>query len=195
MSETVATAEIAQQAFRYMEMSELAAFVDGSPEATAAKQQHPVALETCLRRADWSFASTLAALPAALAEVIDPDLPYAYQLPESFLVLRRVGDGCARWRVDGRLLRCDQAAPLAVRYTARILREIELPADFRDLVALTLAVMLSPRFASSANRKEALEAARERAFDVALRSDRGMASSSRYDGRDEDVDWAHEAMR
>lgn len=194
MPQAIAASTIAQQAFRYMEASPLASFSDDSAEARAARQQYPIVLAQALRRADWSFASKLLALPVAAAEVTDMALPYTYQLPAEILALRDVRPALTAWRVDGRMLRADEPGPLTVRATVLVTKETDLPGEFQDFIALLLGAALSPQFASSANRAAVLREAAEARAREALRADRAQASDLRWDGRAHENDWVSAVM-
>lgn len=196
MAQAIAASTIAQQAFRYMEASPLGSFGDDTDEARAARTQYPIVLDAALRRADWSFASELMALPASVAAVTDEALPYAYLLPPTVLAIREVVPNDAAWRIDGRTLRSDEAAPLTVRATVRVTKEGDLPGEFQDLVSLLLAAALSPQFASSANRAAILRQQADEALRTALRADRAQASALRWDGRPHDSadDWVAGAI-
>jgi hypothetical protein len=199
---TLATSDIVSLAFLAMEKTPPASFADATEEATLTTQFYPAALERCLEQNDWSFASTYAALPPLTlpaTSIADPALPYTYALPGDCLRLREVGDGCTRWRLDKlgdvRALRADQAAPLPVRYTARVFVETLLPVSFRNLVALQLAVYLAPRFLGTASKIEVLKRDLSDALEAAQREDSRSASDARYDGLDISYsdDWVTEA--
>ncbi|MEM9782736.1 MAG: hypothetical protein AAF899_09690 [Pseudomonadota bacterium] len=195
---SIAASSIAQQAFRYMETSELASFGDDSDQARAAAEQFPQTRNAALARADWSFASELISLSEAQTAVADPDLPYAFVLPSRVLKLREVkADPRPRWRIDRRLLRADMAGPILIRATVQIDDETKLPAEFQNYVSRRLAAALSPRFASAANRARLLMEAAEADFEEALLADRAQASAERWDGRDPTYsdDWVGEVVR
>ncbi|SFI60838.1 hypothetical protein [Albimonas pacifica] len=192
---SIAASRIAQQAFRYCEMSALSSFGDDSPEARAAAEQYPLVRDAGLRRADWSFASELLELSEATGMIADDDLPYAYQLPPRVLAVREVLPELTAWRIDGRLMRTDEPTLQRFRATVQITNENLLPAEFADYLAYLLASRLSPVFASSANRATSLEQRAEAAFVLALRADRGQASAQRWDGLTGEGDWAGLVVR
>jgi hypothetical protein len=201
---TLATSHIVSLAFLAMEKTPPASFADDSEEAALALQFYPVALDRSLERGDWSFASTYAELPPLTLPVTataDPALPWTYSLPGDTLRLREVGDGTVRWREDKisdtRALRADQAAPLSIRYTARLLNETLLPAAFKDLVGHQLAIYLSPKFLGTIGKIEAIKRDHAEAVKMALREDARTASEARYDGLDPGLsdDWVAAATR
>ena len=156
-------------------------------------------MDLCLEACDWSFASVLAHLPAsALPEgaAEDADLPYSYKLPGDFLMMQELDEPGARWRRDRDLLRANVAAPLRVRYTARITDETALPAIFRTAVAYQLAALLAPRWIATRTKVADLQTMAAQTLRQAMARDRGQASPARYDGRDEPFDyWDEMAVR
>lgn len=196
MPPPIATSTIAQQAFRLMELSPPSSYDDGSEKALAAAEQYPVALRMVLERADWSFASTWAELPAAsLPEGVaaDPGMPHFYALPGDIVLLREVGTGCTRWRRDRAGLRADTKAPLPVRYTGMIEAETLLPALVQTATALQLAVLLGPRWLVTQSKMDTLRRDLQIAVQGALRADAAQASPGRYDGLGDQPDWVDEA--
>lgn len=199
MTSPIAAATILAQAFRFMEVTPPSSFDDDSEKARAAVEQYPTAMQQCLERYDWSFASTLAFLPPVtlpLTAAADPDLPYTFRLPGDLVRIHEVGDGTVRFRRDGIALRADDTGPLRLRYTAQIENETGLPATFRLAVSLHLAALLAPRWLNNQSKTEAIKRDAEGAIQMAQKQDARSASAARYDGL-EDVggDWVTEARR
>lgn len=189
----VATSGIVAQAFREMEMSPIAGFGEESEEAIAAEEQYPVALDMCLSRADWSFASKMISAAQVVATSPDPDLPFVFEKPAHLVKVQRVLPRCAAWRLDADRILAD-TAPLSLRYTFRPEDESKLGAYFRAAVACHLAGLLAPRWTTSRNRSEALLQRGEDWLQKAAQVDRGNASGQRYDGRDREPDWPGAAV-
>ncbi|PZQ99932.1 MAG: hypothetical protein DI533_04690 [Cereibacter sphaeroides] len=198
MPAPIATSTIAAQAFRFLELSPISSYGDGSEQASAAAEQYPIALASCLSAADWSDASTLARLPAAILgaqDAIDPRLPFLYRLPADCLVVREVGDACVKWRVDKIGLRADAPAPLLIRYTARVENEAILPARLQTAIAAELALLLAPRFLTTQAKVASLRSVAPAYLKDAMRRDARSASDARYDGMEDQGDWVSEAIR
>lgn len=192
MTQPIAASTIVQQAFRALELAAPSSFGDESPQAAAAAEQYPEALRMCLEVADWSFASDIAALPAAIPGtdvVADPDLPHAFVLPDSFVALRQVYEA-DNWRIDRQFLRTDMSGPLRIRYTALITDETRLPAWFRLAVALRLASLVSPQWLGDVGKRDRIAQDAEITMRQALRMDARNASPKRWDGLDRQEDWA-----
>lgn len=195
----LATSDIVSLAFLAMEKTPPASFGDDSEEAALTARLYPTALDRCLEVSDWSFASTYANLPPLVlppGAAPDPALPDTFALPGDALRLHEVGQGNVRWRIDKigdtRALRSDWGdGAMPIRYTARIENETLLPAAFREMVALQLAVYLAPRFLGTQGKTEVLKRDLAAAADKALREDSRNASEARYDGLDPSysVDW------
>ena len=94
MTSPIATSNIASQAFRFAELDAISSFADDTPQAQAAAEQYPEAIDLVLASYDWSFARVLVALPPIATlpagTIADPDFAGLYQLPDDYLVLRRV---------------------------------------------------------------------------------------------------------
>lgn len=198
MPTPIAASTIVAQAFRFIEATPPSSFDDDTEKAQAAKEQYPEALAQCLEASDWSFASTMALLAQAALPafaIADADLPYFYTLPGDLIRLHEVGDAGTRWRRDAIGLRADEAAPLRIRYTANVTTESRMPATFRVAVSLQLALLLGPRWLTTAAKMQALQAQAQQTLRQAMREDARMASSARYDGLDDQGDWATEVLR
>ncbi|WP_010140406.1 hypothetical protein [Oceanicola sp. S124] len=198
MTTPIATSTIAQQAFRFMELSPLSSFADDSPQAQAASEQYPEALRICLEEEDWSFARRLVSLPpigvlpAGLAA--DPTLPVVYRLPGDLVRLNWVADEVS-WRRDEDLLRTDTTGQLLIRYTRLIDNEKALPALFRTAVSYQLAILLAPLYVGSRTKRADLAAEGLAALERAVTHDNRSASARRWDGQPASGDWATGATR
>lgn len=198
MPEPIATSTIVSQAFRLMELGPISSFADDTPQARDAAEQYPVARRLCLEACDWSFASSIADLPEAVAPAgIAPSaaFPHLFKLPGNCLRVREVIEPWIDWRLDGDFLRADRAGPLSIRYTADQTNEARLPASFQLAVSYRLAALLSPRWTGAANKTQLLEQLAPQQLKEAMRSDARQASHARYDGQPDHGDWVAEALR
>ena len=198
MPTPIAASTIAAQAFRFMEMSPISSFDDETEQALAANEQYPVAMSLCLEAMDWSFASVLANLPEVVpgpTDAADPDMPYLYAMPGDLVRLHEVGELGTQWRRDRSGIRADAAAPLRVRYTAKVTNEADLPATFQTAVALQLALLLAPRWLHTQSKIADLDQKFSRMLKAAMKQDSQMASSARYDGLPDQPDWVSEARQ
>ena len=199
MPTPIATSTIVAQAWRFMEQSPISSFDDDTEQARSAAEQYQNALRYCLALADWSFASVIASLPeASLPDTVAPDadLPHFYQPPGGLVTLREVGDRYTSWRLDLDGLRASDPAPLRIRYTALITDEARLPAAFQAAVALRLAILLGPKWLTTAGKMQSLKQDFATELAVAKKDDSRSASPSRYD---DDLtpggDWVEYATR
>ena len=193
-----ANANIGAQAFRFMELAPFSSFADDTPQARDAAEQYPVARRMMLEACDWSFASTVKALPElAPAQVVaDPAFEFTYSLPGDCVRFLGPLDIHVRWRIDGRHLRADAAGPLTVRYTADVEDDQRMPAAFQTALALRLAALLSPMWVGADSKTQSLDQRAEMAMRTAMKLDSRSASVERYDGEGFGVrDWADWAIR
>jgi hypothetical protein len=196
MPSIAATSTIVAQAWRFMELSPISSFGDDTEQAQSAAEQYPIALRECLARADWSFASTLANLPAATRPQTvadDPELPYFFQAPGNLVRLIEVGTATTRWRLDRDGLRASDPAPLRIRYTEEITNEAILPATFQTAVAYRLAMLLGPRWLGTVSKLQGLDRAFELQIGRAKKEDARSASAERYDDIADAGDWSQHA--
>lgn len=197
MPSPIATSNIVAQAFRFMELRPISSIADGSPQAQAAAEQYPDALNLCLEAYDWGFARRLVTLPPTetlpSGTGADPDLPGLFTLPADFLTLRHVYPEGLAFRIDQDVLRAAQVTALTIRYTARQSNEARMPPAFRTAVSCQLAVRLAPEWVQSRTKRETLAAELAEAMRAAIRAEHSSASHYRMDGRPEQADWAGQA--
>lgn len=194
----IANSGIAAQAFVYMEMSPISSFVDETRQAQDARTAYPQALLMMLESADWSFASVRrdlleAEMPAGVGS--DPTMPHFYVKPTDCLILREVGDMHTRWENMRGHLRADVPNVLNVRYTGQISDEGQMPAQFRNCVALQLAVLLSGTYVPTQSKRDYLAQMLQQAASLALQSDARNASPRAWHDHDngQHRDWVREA--
>lgn len=195
MTASIAVSGIVAQAFRLLERTPISSLADDSEEAIAAASQYDVALGSCLADGDWTFASTLASLPAVDEPSLDPILAHVFQRPADLIRVQDVMPSGVRWRLDADRLRTDCPAPLVIRYTARITVETRLPDLFKTAVSYRLASLLAPRWTASINRADELFEKSEDYIARARRSDRRQASPERWDGRNPVRGWGSIAVQ
>lgn len=189
-----ANSAIVAQTMRLIGRSPISSLGDESEEAEAAREQYPLAMQFCLEKTDWSFASTRRILSTLESDTVpDPDLPYLFGIPGDVVKIREVGDASVKWRIDRDGLRANVTAPLYVRYTGEITDETKTPAAFQAAVSLRLAVVLGARWSVTEARMQELKDELRNTLKEASREDARSASEGRYDGLAEQGDWATEA--
>lgn len=198
MTDPIATSTIATQAFIYMELRPLSSYADDSQEAEAARVIYSEARDIVLSSYDWAIARRVVSLPAYAGDdlVAEDDLPYAYRLPDGALVVRHVYTQNL-WRQDALYIRADEAAPLKLRYTARVDREKDLPAVLRTAIALQMATMLAARYVTNRGKRRDLIDQLDAALAEARRQDQHSASPMLFDtGQATSLsgDWVSEAL-
>lgn len=195
------TSAIVGQALRFMRMPPLARFASEAELRGAVAEAFDQAIDDCLAAADWSFASTLAHLPASSPGLVaEAELPVTATLPGDLIRLRELRPAGARWRLDAGALRTDAPAPVTIRYTARITREEALPATFKTAVALHVALRLGPRWAGGSVDPDELAYMAALTLKQSMREDGRHASAARAVPQPDlgygagDGDWALEAV-
>lgn len=198
MATPIATANIVRQAFRFMEVTPPSSLADSSDAASDANEQYPIALNMCLEQEDFSFARRFAALTRANTPEgfsADPELPYFYPLPAKLLKLRKVITKNVKWRIDGIYLLSDSDGGISIRYTKEITDEMRVPATFQTAVSYQLANFLAPTYVGSRTKRADLTSDGANALRLAIDNDAVSASAARWDGQDDQGDWACEATR
>lgn len=190
--------DIAQQACVFMEVTPISSLDDDGELAQLLKARYDAARDACLEVADWSFASRMVQLSTVSFDdptfVLDPDLPYSYGLPADCLRIQEIF-GAANWRIDADVLRADVPAPLRLRYTAKVVNEERLPAEFRLAIAYRLAAILAPRFTSTQSKVGDLLTMAEQSLKRAAKNSARDASPARYDGQADQGDWVDRVRR
>lgn len=131
-----------------------------------------------LRRHRWKFAIKRDALVALAAA---PAWGYAFQypLPADFLGLVQVGEryvrasdkSAAPWSVEGRKILTSMAAPLRIRYTARVDDPTLYDPLFVEVLACKLALEACETLTQSGTKQQAAEQAYKFALSEAVRQD------------------------
>lgn len=131
-----------------------------------------------LRRHRWKFAIKRGSL-LALTEVPEWGYLYQYPLPADFLGLVQVGERYVRasdksvapWSVEGRRILTSLAAPLRIRYTARIEDPTLYDPLFVEVLACKLAYEAAETLTQSGAKLEAAGKAYTFALSEAVRQD------------------------
>jgi hypothetical protein len=174
------TSTVIAQAMRFMQLAPITRYGVDAEQRPALSDAFDQAMDDCLAASDWTFASVLAVLSPQFAAPLDAAvLPLAYSLPGDCMNIREVHPQNATWRIDGRTLLTDQAAPLVIRYTARVTREDWLPATFRTAVALMIASRLGTRFSNGAIDPVELTELAASTLKQAMREDGIQSASAR----------------
>lgn len=143
---------LAARAYRAIEHhGEITSFEDGTPEAEDAALHYGPCRRQTLEAADWRFASVVFVSGARSdAPEIDGLIPYA--IDPSVLRVREVTGRGVRWRVEGRLLYTDAAAPVTYRGTIDAQEPSEFTPKFEGGLVYLMAHHLAPRWSTSQNR-------------------------------------------
>lgn len=123
----------------------------------------PGVRDTCLVAHPWNFACRRAEVPALVAT---PTFgwDYAYQVPSDCLRVLRLDsdDPHEPWAREGDSILCNLAAPLGLRYIAKVTDSGKWAPLFVELVAATLATRLAVPLSASQQTRAALAEERTR---------------------------------
>jgi hypothetical protein len=131
--------------------------------AVVAKQRAAIECDTAyhpmrravLRENRWNFNSTRAILaPSATAPVFGYN--YAYPLPADYMRVYECVTSRMPWKVERKSILTDYGSSLQVIYGADIEDPTEFDALFVDLLALRIAIQISPRLSQSKTTKDEL---------------------------------------
>ncbi len=131
----------------------------------------------------WKFTLARASL-AALVSVPDWGFDYEYQLPADCLRVLQVGEYYpggslsdyrnadeSEWKVEGRKILTNEAAPLKIRYIARIEDTGAWDSAFTEAFACRLAAEVVERLTQSNTKKETAWGEYKQAVAMAIRAD------------------------
>jgi len=154
----ISTVSICNRALDLLGADPITSLEDGSKAANLCQRNFEPSADSVLRLYPWNAALSRARL-AALAEAPAWGYRYQYQLPqgpEPALCLRllEIDDG-SDYRVEGRRILTDYAAPLDILYIGRIGDSASYDPLLAEAVAAKLAVHLAGNLTESASRVEA----------------------------------------
>lgn len=149
---------ICNQAMMSLGAGNITSLDEGSAEAIACNAVFDQVLDSVLRMHPWNCAVCIAEVAAdASAPVIG--YLYRYHLPADPYCLRplRVMDEAGaeyRFRVVGRYVESDCAAPAYVEYIKRVTAVGDLDSMLVDAVAARLAMELAPKFPGGIDQRD-----------------------------------------
>lgn len=136
-----------------------------------------------LRRHTWRFATRRALLPALTDAPINGIFALQYQLPTDCLRVRNVGDDYpgadlsayrtrtnAQYSIEGQMILTHFAAPLAIRYTARITDTGLFDSAFTEALACRLAASACERITNDKQSRQLVLGEYKMAIGEAIRA-------------------------
>lgn len=136
---------IVNRALDYLGAQAVISLDDGTANSDRMKRQLPSSRDAVLRAYPWNCATRRVSLPA-LSQAPAFGFARVFQLPVDCLRVLTTEDDVlydARWRVEGRTLLTDEAAPLRLRYIARIEDPSLYDALLADAISARLAADLA----------------------------------------------------
>lgn len=170
---------ICNRALDYLGQSPIISLEDGSPPAAILSRSYGPARDKVLRSYPWNCARRRAALPAL---TIAPAFGFAhsFQLPPDCLRVLNVQDeieGAITWRVEGRTILSDEAAPLRICYVARIDDVTLFDPMLDDVIAARLAADVAYGITGTHKAQEAMRDLYAEQMVLARRADAREQSS------------------
>lgn len=151
--------QIANLALQKVGASRITSLEEDSEEARQVALCYGQTRDTELRKHAWNFAITRATLPA---ETYDPDFGPAnsFPLPSDFLRLIPVDPeevtNTDDWRIEGRSIRTNDAAPLYIRYIKRVTDPNDFDELFTEMLACKIALQVCEKLTGSNQKKAAV---------------------------------------
>jgi hypothetical protein len=154
----ISTVSICNRALDLLGADPITSLEDGSKAANLCQRNFEPSADSVLRLYPWNAALRRARLPA-LNEAPGWGYLYQYQLPQgpepAFCLRLLEVDNGTDYRVEGRRILADYAAPLDILYIGRIVDVASYDALLAEAVAAKLAVHLAGNLTESGSRIEA----------------------------------------
>lgn len=153
---------IANRALTKLGADRILLLTDDTQQARVMQSMFDDVRDAEIRRHHWKFAIKRASIPALVASPVW-GYQYQYPVPMDFLGLvqvnqiycRSVRKGTAPWSVEGGNILTDLAAPLNVRYVARIENYGTYDPLFVEALACKLALEAAESLTQSSSKKQA----------------------------------------
>lgn len=157
----MATSDVAicNMALQKLGAARITSLSEDSPNARECNACYAAMRDLELRKHRWSFATRREALAAdASAPAFGP--AYSYTLPSDFLRLLEPDPAenynTLDWRIEGRKIVTDAAAPLNVRLIYRVEDPNEFDAAFAEALACRIALQTCEKITQSNTKMEAI---------------------------------------
>jgi hypothetical protein len=154
----MSTVSICNRALDLLGADPITSLEDGSKAANLCQRNFAPSADSVLRLYPWNAALRRARLPA-LSEAPAWGYLYQYQLPQgpepAFCLRLLEIDNGSDYRVEGRRILADYAAPLDILYIGRVTDTAAFDPLLAEAVAAKLAVHLAGNLTESGSRIEA----------------------------------------
>lgn len=182
---------VANRALTLLKQNGITALDESSAEARVVNAVFADSRDALLRAYPWNFAMRRASL-GALDGAPAWGFAKRYQLPEGpspeyclrVVAIDGADDWAAPWKVEGRLIVTDIAAPLLISYVARIEDVAQWDALFVDALAARLAAEIAFTLTGSAALAGEMREHAARALAEARAMDAQEGSAERFDADD-----------
>jgi hypothetical protein len=154
----ISTVSICNRALDLLGADPITSLEDGSKAANLCQRNFEPSADSVLRLYPWNAALRRARLPA-LSEPPAWGYRYQYQLPQgpepAFCLRLLEIDNGSDYRIEGRRVLADYAAPLDILYIGRVTDTATFDPLLAEAVAAKLAVYLAGNLTESGSRIEA----------------------------------------
>jgi len=154
----ISTVSICNRALDLLGADPITSLEDGSKAANLCQRNFEPSADSVLRLYPWNAALRRARLPA-LSEPPAWGYRYQYQLPQgpepAFCLRLLEIDNGSDYRIEGRRVLADYAAPLDILYIGRVTDTATFDPLLAEAVAAKLAVYLAGNLTESGSRSEA----------------------------------------
>lgn len=162
--------EISNRALEAIGADPINSLEETTKPARICARLYPQLRDELLRNHPWNFAAARAVLPA-LATAPAWGFARAFQIPTDCLLVWRVRDAAREdWRVEGRTIVTDAAAPLYIEYGRQVTDPSEMDPLFASALVARLAMELAMPIADNGTARERME----REYKRLLREARGV---------------------
>lgn len=174
--------EIANRALTKLGAARIISFGDDNKQARAVQSMFDIVRDSELRAHIWSFAIKRTSL-AALSTTPDWGYTYEYQVPSDLVRILQVNDiyggpsfedyrnqSVAEYSLEGNKILTDFAAPLKIRYIARIEDTAQWDATFIEAFACRLAMEMAEDLTQSNTKRELAQREYDQALRMAIKS-------------------------
>lgn len=151
--------QISNRALQRLGAGRIASLDAGSKEARECSAAYEPLRDFMLRAHPWSFAISRAALAAdSTAPIGDSsDTPaYQYSWPTDAVRILLPKSANLDWKIEGRKILTDDAAPLYIRYIAKVTDPNTMDAMFREALACWMAHEMCESLTQSNTKKAGL---------------------------------------
>lgn len=124
--------------------------LDESEVAVSARVVYDLALEDMLGSHPWNFSNVRVSVPELVYTQVGTAWVHAYQLPSDCLRVHSIEPHGAEFEVNGRVLLCNQGAPLVMTY----MRKVTDTSEFSPMFTMAFVYRLAMEFSTTLSARD-----------------------------------------